>query len=79
MAIHDQRRPQSHTARTTRHGLRAPLPLALAAALLTACGGDGKADRMNVLLITLDTTRPDRMSCYGGQPGLTPTIDAFAG
>ena len=45
---------------------------------LTACGGDGKADRMNVLLITLDTTRPDRMSCYGGQPGLTPTIDAFA-
>ena len=33
---------------------------------------------MNVLLITLDTTRPDRMSCYGGQPGLTPTIDAFA-
>lgn len=78
MAIHDQRRPQSHGARTTRHSLRATLPLALAAALLSSCGGGGSAERMNVLLITLDTTRPDRMSCYGGQPGLTPTIDAFA-
>ena len=49
------------------------------AALFPGCGGGSTADRMNVLLITLDTTRPDRMSCYGGQPGLTPTIDAFAG
>lgn len=33
---------------------------------------------MNVLLITLDTTRPDHLSCYGGAPGLTPEIDAIA-
>lgn len=33
---------------------------------------------MNVLIVTLDTTRPDHMSCYGGQAGLTPTIDALA-
>jgi len=33
---------------------------------------------MNVLLITLDTTRPDHISCYGGAPGLTPEIDAIA-
>ena len=71
MAIHDDRRAPS-AAR------RAALPLALVAALVPGCSGDSTADRMNVLLITLDTTRPDRMSCYGGQPGLTPTIDAFA-
>ncbi|MGB0332679.1 MAG: sulfatase-like hydrolase/transferase, partial [Planctomycetota bacterium] len=46
---------------------------------LTACGIGGDGERqMNVLLITLDTTRPDRMSCYGGAPGLTPEIDAIA-
>ena len=71
MAIHDDRRAPS-AAR------RAAFPLALVAALVPGCSGDSTADRMNVLLITLDTTRPDRMSCYGGQPGLTPTIDAFA-
>ena len=53
--------------------------LPVLASALAACGGaeDG-GERMNVLLITLDTTRPDRLSCYGGQPGLTPEIDAIA-
>lgn len=32
----------------------------------------------NVLLITLDTTRADRLGCYGYAPAATPTIDAFA-
>ena len=62
---------------------RAPLaPGALAAALalgLTAACGAGEPEaRPNVLLITLDTTRADRLSCYGGAAGLTPTIDALA-
>lgn len=54
------------------------------ALLLAACGsGDGDESatgnkKMNVLVVTLDTTRPDRISCYGGQPGLTPTLDALA-
>lgn len=43
------------------------------------CGGSPVTGTgMNVLVITLDTTRPDRLSCYGGQPGLTPTIDGIA-
>lgn len=32
----------------------------------------------NVLLITLDTTRADRLGCYGHSQALTPTLDALA-
>ena len=52
---------------------------ALSPFALTGCSDGGEdAERMNVLLITLDTTRPDRMSCYGGASGTTPTLDALA-
>jgi arylsulfatase A-like enzyme len=34
--------------------------------------------RPNVVLISLDTLRPDRLGCYGGPPGLTPRLDALA-
>lgn len=33
---------------------------------------------LNVLLVTLDTTRADRIGAFGGPPGLTPNIDALA-
>ena len=36
------------------------------------------ARRANVLFITLDTTRADRLGCYGYAPALTPTLDALA-
>ncbi|MCB9899667.1 MAG: sulfatase [Planctomycetes bacterium] len=32
----------------------------------------------NVLLVSLDTLRPDRLGCYGGDPALTPRLDALA-
>ena len=32
----------------------------------------------NVLLITLDTTRADRLGCYGGDDNVSPVIDALA-
>jgi arylsulfatase A-like enzyme/Tfp pilus assembly protein PilF len=32
----------------------------------------------NVLLISMDTTRPDFISCYGYNKGITPNIDALA-
>jgi arylsulfatase A-like enzyme/tetratricopeptide (TPR) repeat protein len=35
-------------------------------------------DRPNVLLITLDTTRADRLGCYGYAEARTPSIDALA-
>jgi len=35
-------------------------------------------ERPNVVLITLDTTRQDRLSCYGYERPTSPNIDAFA-
>ena len=37
----------------------------------------GKAS-LNVLLITLDTTRPDHLGCYGDAAARTPSIDGLA-
>lgn len=36
------------------------------------------AEGFNLLLITLDTTRADALSCYGGKPGTTPNLDRIA-
>ncbi len=40
--------------------------------------GQGKKD-MNVLVISMDTTRADRIGAYGYQEARTPNIDALAG
>src|SRR6266699_2989968 len=37
-----------------------------------------RPDRPNVVLITLDTTRADRMGFLGSDRGLTPNLDALA-
>lgn len=61
--------------------------LALSLALLLACtaivylvlalgGGSGGK---NLLLISIDTVRADRLGCYGYEAGTTPTIDLVAG
>ncbi len=36
------------------------------------------SQRPNVLLITLDTTRADRLACHGYAPALTPALDSLA-
>jgi len=38
----------------------------------------GRDDGLNVLLVTLDTTRADRIGAYGWGKAKTPTIDALA-
>jgi arylsulfatase A-like enzyme len=43
--------------------------------LLTACT---PAPRPDVLLVSLDTTRADALSCYGGGDGTTPNLDRLA-
>jgi arylsulfatase A-like enzyme len=35
-------------------------------------------ERPDVLLITMDTTRADKLGCYGGDPGVSPALDALA-
>ena len=59
----------------------AGLLLVSALAWIVACGGPKKpgAGTESVLLITLDTTRADRLSCYGYTKNKTPGLDALAG
>lgn len=52
--------------------------LALAALTPPVWAASGPAAPANVILITLDTTRADRMGFLGAQLGLTPNLDALA-
>jgi arylsulfatase A-like enzyme len=58
---------------------RGLVSLCLGAGLL-ACGGQDAAGARdeNVLLVTLDTTRADHLSCYGYGVHTTPVIDELA-
>jgi arylsulfatase A-like enzyme len=49
-------------------------------ALLLSCAAcaQGEDPRPNILLITLDTTRADRLGCYGWEDARTPHLDALA-
>ena len=62
--------------------LRPPTPWLLAplAALpvLAGCAEPEPDDRVNVLLLTVDTLRADRVGCYGNDRALTPHLDALA-
>jgi arylsulfatase len=46
---------------------RALLPLWLALGLAAAGCGQGREPRPNLLLVSVDTLRPDRLACYGGR------------
>jgi len=35
-------------------------------------------EKPNLVLLSLDTTRADRLGCYGYAPGGTPSIDSLA-
>ncbi len=50
--------------------------VALALSLLAGCGGSPVA--RGIVLITLDTTRADRLGAYGYDNGETPNLDALA-
>ncbi len=53
-------------------------PLLSAFLLVAASCAQPESDMPNVLLITLDTTRADRLGCYGWEGAETPNIDALA-
>lgn len=52
------------------------LALAGLLSLLAACGG--APERPNIVLITMDTTRADYLSCYGYPQQTTPNLDRLA-
>lgn len=53
--------------------------LLLASALIMlSVGGCGEQRRWNVLLVTFDTTRADRIGCYGNERIATPALDGLA-
>ncbi len=67
--------PASNGSRATR---RAPALAWLAWAALCGCGSERAQDApLNVVLISLDTCRADRLSCYGAARP-TPRLDALA-
>jgi arylsulfatase A-like enzyme len=53
-----------------------PVTLFLAFFLLAGCGGSTPSK--NFVLITIDTTRADKIGCYGGNKDVTPVLDAIA-
>lgn len=75
-------------ARLTRSPIpraaRAPAAATCAGLLLlaVACGGSkpdsGKARSPNLLLVTVDTLRADRLACYGGEPGVGEFLCSLA-
>lgn len=54
------------------------LRLAALSATLVPAGLPASERRPDVVLVTLDTTRADRLGCYGAAGAATPTLDALA-
>ena len=50
----------------------------LAIAVIVAGCGPSRPDRTNLLLITVDTLRADRLGCYGGDPAVGARLCALA-
>lgn len=55
-------------------GLPRVAVLALVAVVLLACG-PSPGDRPDILLISIDTLRPDHLGCFGAEPSPTPALD----
>jgi arylsulfatase A-like enzyme len=57
-------------------GVRAAI--AFAALAVAPIGAAEPAEPRNVILLSLDTLRADRLGCYGAERPTSPTLDAFA-
>lgn len=71
-------REQAILARSRRNLIRAALGGVIVGGLAIFGGACSSREPANVVLITLDTTRADRLGCYGCAIAQTPALDAFA-
>ena len=70
---------RNRRSRTERYVGTAITVLTLILATAACAPSEQQAgSRPNVLLITLDTLRADRLGCYGYEEARTPTLDALA-
>ena len=53
-------------------------PLLLALLVVLGVGSTARAEAPNIIVITVDTTRADRMGFLGSKRGLTPNLDTVA-
>lgn len=51
---------------------------AVSAVLIFSATGCRKLDKVNVVIVTIDTTRADHLGCYGHPRSATPVIDGLA-
>ena len=77
-AVGSDRRAVRLAAIALATGLAATLAITLSACTETSSDAPPADHPPNVLLITLDTTRADRLGCYGYAGGTSPNIDALA-
>lgn len=71
------KRPLLALTGAARPHFRFVLALAIVG-FLWACAPEGPRTPPNLLLVTLDTTRADRLGCYGWTPAVTPVLDSLA-
>src|SRR5229473_4894052 len=69
--------PEKHSRHVVPSSLGCALLLLGLALSLGSCR-QNKPPRPNILIITVDTLRADRVGCYGYPGGLTPSVDALA-
>ena len=58
--------------------LRVGLLALLAACFGAGCGSEPDEKPLNVVIVVLDTLRPDRLGCYGHERDTSPNLDAMA-
>ena len=69
------------TMRRSRAPKAALMSVCAAAMLISvACRSQEKkvVPRLNLVLVTIDTLRPDRLGCYGHPNNETPNLDSLA-
>ena len=66
-----------HPSRSSRALARLALGLAIGPCL-SGCGAGDEDERLNVLMVVIDTARADKFGSYGHSGGLTPRMDELA-